>query len=427
MTSILLQLKSDFKALQSHLKYSFFEAFLSSFVVGMAESFFAAFSIERGMSTIQSGLLLSLPLVLAVSTNLLFNFYLKPSLSHQHVQRNTRLQTLALGGLILFSLSPLHQATVTFVSLLALYSIYWYGYFSAQPVWNIWISEMLESHEGPSYFALRTRLTQLGIISGLILGGAVLQWKIIPLSTSQLFGALFSVALIAQIFKAYSLKKHKPSQSVMSFSFTKVKLIFNQNKSFFSSYGLFNASLFLSSPYVTGYLLTTVQLNYFHFMMVTVSLFIGKIVSTYVLSLSAHKLTPVKLMTLGGVIAAPLPMLWPYCTTPEAMYLLNFVSGLFWALWDVGLSLSFFKHISSQDKKETVTLYHAIGFLTQVIGTCIGALCIKYLFNYNYSTVFIFAGIIRLICILPFSKNKNLMSLQADDDQILKLNKSKAS
>ncbi len=415
MTHILLQLKSDYRALKSHLKYSYFEAFLSSFVVGIAESFFAAFSIEKGMSTIQSGMLLSLPLILAVGANLLFNFYIRHRSISQQVKRNTLLQTLSLVGLILFSIATVNNSILVFSSLMILYSVYWYGYFSSQPVWNTWISEILEDHQGHEYFALRTRLTQIGIISGLVLGGALLQWKILNLAHGHLFGLLFSAAFVGQIFKYYSFKKHVPSTSVMSFSFTKVKTIFKQNRSFFSSYGLFNASLFLSAPYVTGYLLTTRNLNYFNFMLVTVSLFAGKIVSTYILSLTVNKLTPIKLMIIGGIIAAPLPLLWPYCTTPETMYALNFISGMFWALWDVGLSLSFFKNISAEDKIETVTLYHSIGFLTQVIGTCIGALFIKYVFHYNYHSVFVFAGIVRFMCILPFRKNKNL-GFEADTD-----------
>ena len=408
MTLILSQLKSDYRALKSKLKYSYFEAFLSSFVVGIAESFFAAFSIEKGMSTIQSGMLLSLPLILAVGANLLFNFYRRHRSISQQVQRNTLLQTLSLVGLILFSLTEVNQSVLVFGSLMILYSVYWYGHFSSQPVWNIWISELITDSEGHEYFALRTRLTQIGIISGLVLGGASFQWKFLNLNPTHLFGLLFSAAFVGQLFKYYSFKKHEPSNSVMSFSFKKVKLIFNQNRSFFSTYGLFNASLFLSSPYVTGYLLTSRNLNYFDFMVVTVCLFIGKITSTYILSLYAKQLTPIKLMVIGGLIAAPLPLLWPYCETLEAMYLLNFVSGMFWALWDVGLSLSFFKNILPQDKIETVTLYHSIGLLTQVVGTCIGALCIKYLFNYNYHAVFVFAGVVRFFCILPFRKNKNL-------------------
>jgi hypothetical protein len=416
MTQILLQLKSDYRALRSNLKYSYFEAFLSSFVVGIAESFFAAFSIEKGMSTIQSGMLLSLPLILAVCANLLFNFYIRHRSISQQVKRNTLLQTLSLVGLILFSVSDISNSIFVFSSLMVLYSVYWYGYFSSQPVWNIWISELITDSQGHEYFALRTRLTQIGIISGLVLGGILLQWKVLNLAPSHLFGLLFSAAFIGQLFKYYSFKRHVPSTSVMTFSFKKVKHIFNQNRSFFSSYGLFNASLFLSAPYVTGYLLTTKNLNYIHFMFVTVSLFAGKIVSTYFLSLKANKLTPIKLMAIGGIIAAPLPLLWPYCNTPEAMYALNFISGMFWALWDVGLSLSFFKNISSKDKIETVTLYHSIGFFSQVIGTCIGALCIKYLFNYNYHSVFVFAGIIRFVCILPFTRNKNLSVSEYNKD-----------
>lgn len=400
------QLQDDYSELQSSLKYSYVEAFLSSFIVGIAENFFAAFSIEKGMSTIQSGLLLSLPLIFAIGLNLFFNFYAKKKSITKQVTQNVLLQVLSLGGMIVFSLASVTNPTFIFSGLMVLYSVYWYGNFSSQPAWNTWISEILSIEKGDNYFALRARLNQFGIIAGLITGGLLMQKKLLDTNPLYLFGLLFGVAVIAQGLKFYSFSKHEPSNSVMSFSFSKIKNILAKNRAFFLSYGLFNTSLFLSAPYVTGYLLKNRGIDYPHFMMITASLFVGKITSTFFLKLKESKYSPLRLMTVGGLVAAPLPLFWPLCANIQSMFLLHFVSGMSWGLWEVGLSLLFFKNISAHDKNETVTLYNGIGILTQVMGTCLGAFCIKYVFNYNFTAVFVCSGLIRFLCILPFQKSK---------------------
>lgn len=144
--------------------------------------------------------------------------------------------------------------------------------------------------------------------------------------------------------------------------------------------------------------------------------------TTYLINLKKFPLSPMRLMAVGGMFGAPLPLLWPFCTTIESMYVLNFTSGMSWALWEIGLSLIFFKNIPAKDKIETITLYNSVGIATQMIGTGIGALMIKYVFQYNYTTVFIFAGIIRFLCVLPFQKNKSL-SFQPQASDISNFNK----
>lgn len=402
------QWKHDYRSLKSELKYSYFEAFLSSFIVGIAESFFAAFSIEKGMSTIQSGLLLSLPPILAVVINLIFNFYSQKMVVSHQVKRNVLLQAFSITGLIIFSMAISQHSSFSFWGLLGLYSIYWFGYFSSLPAWNLWISELLHADRGHDYFTLRTRMIQIGTISGLITGGAILQWKSLNWSNSYLFGLLFSTALLGLLLKFYSFNKHSHSSSVVSFSFPKMKKIFQTNRNFFNSYGLFNTSIYLSTNYVTGYLLITRQIDYFHFMLITACSFAGKISTTYILNLQKTAPRPIRLMTLGGLLAAPLPLLWPYCPHVEAMYILNFTSGALWSLWEIGLALIFFKDIPAREKIETVTLYNIVGISTQMIGTCVGALFIKYVFNSDYTYVFLFAGIMRFLCVLPFQKNKGL-------------------
>ena len=87
------------------------------------------------------------------------------------------------------------------------------------------------------------------------------------------------------------------------------------------------------------------------------------------------------------------------------MFALHLVSGIAWAFWEVGLSLCFFKNIKDSEKIETISLYNYIGTITQVLGTCFGAMMIYYVFKNVTDYVFILAGIVRLICVLPLRRN----------------------
>lgn len=409
MTQILYQFKDDLKSLRSNLKFSYYEAFLSSFVIGLAESYFAAFAIAKGMNTLQSGLLTTLPLLFAGALNILFNVYFKKKTLSAHVQDNVLFQVFALIGMAYFAWTTYIPANIVFVGLLSLYSIYWYSFFSSQPVWNTWITEMVKSDESQDYFALRTRLTQLGVITGLLFGGGLLQLFSDRLGATDIFIIIFTVSAFCKILKYHYYQKHPASESKVQMSYSKIKDIFIRNQIFFKNYSLFNLTLFISAPYVSGYLLESKHLNYFHFMLVTIALYVGKIFTTLFTSLTEKDLNPFTMMLLGGLAAAPLPALWPICNTVETMILLQILSGAAWAFWEMGLALVFFKNIKKEEKIETITLYHTVGITTQVLGAIVGALLVKFIFQHNYNHIFVFAGAIRFAAFLGFFKNKKAL------------------
>lgn len=403
---IFKQISDDFQHLNSKLKYSYYEAFLSSFTIGIAENFFAAFAIKKGMTTLQSGLLLTLPLFIAILCNAYFNIRKQGQQISQVVINNVLLQALSLFSLFVLSYVPLSNEYVVFGCLICIFSIYWYGFYSSQPAWNHWISEIISEEEGQQYFSFRSRLAQVGVISGLLFGAVLINLNSIPVSTQNLFALLFFTGMVCQYLKYFALKKHTPTESKTSFSYKKIKTIYQNNKKFFHNYGLFNASLFLSAPYVTGYLLNDRNVGYQGFITITMGLFLGKIATTYILSIQNKDYIPTKLMLIGGALAAPLPALWPLTFNIPTMFCLHFTSGMAWALWEVGLSLSFLKNISKKDKVETISLYQAVGIFTQLVGMLLGAVLMKIGFNSNLSHLFILSGIIRLLCMIPFSKTQ---------------------
>jgi len=383
--------------IKKSMQISYYEAGITSFVVGLAENYFAAYAIQSGHSALQSGLLVSLPLILAAIIQFFAQPYVQSSSLSSFVTKANLLQSLSLLSLAFVSLFILNPP---FLILLFLYSLYWLGQFSIQPAWNRWIAEIVPINLGQNYFSIRTRLNQVGIILGLIIGGLTLHLNIIQISTSYLFFGLFSLSFFCKIITYFLFQKHPPVQISIYLSRDKMKFVLKKHKKFFKNFSLFNFSIYLSAPFVAGYLLQDRHVNYFEFMLIMLGLFLGKIFMSTALHQSKKQIDPTFLMFIGGLTAAPLPILWPFCTNIFLMFLTHLLSGIAWASWEVGLSLYFFKNIEASEKMETISLYSYISVITQVSGTCVGALLVQTIFISNYNYLFIFAGIVRLICAL---------------------------
>lgn len=386
-------------------KVSLWEALFSSLVVGFAETYFQAFSIHMGCSTLQSGLLASFPLFVAIA----YKFYDVLVSKHQQVVSAWMLQSLliqtgALAGLAGLSLMPTVDKNIMFWILFSIYSIYWIGHFRMQPAWNRWISEIIDVKDSQKFFSKRTHMVQVGTIIGLFFGGFALNLNTFNIKAQYLFFILFAGSTGFKLVSYYLYKQIPCPKFTVNTTKEKLFTFFKRHDDFFRSYGVFNLSLYLSAPFVAGYLLTKKSLSYETYMWVTLGAFVGKILSSTVLSNYKKNFTPHQLLFYGAVVAAPLPALWPLCNSMTSMFLLNMLSGMAWACWEIGISLSFFKNVKGHNKIEAVSVYNSIGITTQVMGAAFGALIVKYGLDRNYDTLFVISGLIRLLCAFGLRK-----------------------
>lgn len=391
----------DVRQITGKLWFSYLEALLTSLVVGFAETYFAAFSLQQGNSPLQSGLLVSLPLIFAAFLQFTLQTKLKSVSLSYFVSRALIIQSLALLGLGCLSLV---KTEYSFYALLFFYSIYWLGHFSIQPAWNRWISDLIPIEQGQSYFSLRTRLTQVGIIAGLFGGGALLHMNVLNVSENFLFFWLFVGCFALKILIVQLFKRHPIHDKPLHLDIQNFKNLFVQNRDFFKRYALFNGSIFISAPFVTAYLLSIRNVGYLNFMVITGALLVGKVMTTYYLKHSNKQFDPHQMLVLGGLIAAPLPVLWPLCQSVPSMMLLQLLSGIGWASWEMGLSLYFFSRIQGEKKIEVISLYNYIAVGTQVLGTVFGALVFSHLLGRNFDILFVVAGIIRFFAVLGLRK-----------------------
>ncbi len=390
------------KFFSQHEKVSLYEAFFSSLVVGLAETYFIAYALHLGVSVIQSGLLGSLPLLVAGFSPFLLKTLFRRFSNSTWVLITFALQSLAVALLALigaFAFRP--DSPVLFYSLLILFSLYWFGNFSAMPSWNKWIAEVVRPEKSERYFSSRSRRVQAGTIIGLFIGGLTLHLKVFQISTSLLFIMLFLLAYHFKMIAFYFLYGQPEAHTKYELSFARAWHFFRRHQGFFIFYSLFNLVLYLSSPYVSGYLLSVRGLKYEQFMWVMAAFFAGKIITTMFLDRMKKDWTPHQMYFWGALLAAPLPAFWPVCDTIYALCLLHFVSGLGWAAWDVGIALAIFKKISPHEKIEAVTMYNMVGLPTQVLGAIVGAFLLKYALSNSYAFLFVLAGVTRFIFVIP--------------------------
>ena len=394
---------NDIKQIQGPLWFSYTEAFLTSLVVGLAESYFAAYSIHHGLSVLQSGLLISLPLIIAA----LMQFFLQSKMATANlsyfVQRALVIQASALVGLAVFTF---FKPDSIFYWLLACYSFYWFGHFSIQPAWNRWISDIIPLESGQQYFSLRTRLSQIAILCGLFAGGYLLHLNVLNVDIEKIFFGLFVFSFFLKITTVYLFQRHPPQTQPLFLNMKNIKSLFFQNISFFKRYATFHTCVYLSASYVAGYLISTRQLTYLEFMVVMSGLFLGKILMTYYLNQTKVQINPLKLLIWGGMISAPLPILWPLSPDATTMFFVHVLSGIGWAGWEVGLSLYFFKNIHGDKKIELISLYNYVGVLTQVLGTVLGAILFKTILDQNFAYLFYLAGVLRFISLMGMRNTK---------------------
>lgn len=383
-------------------KTSLKEAFLTSLVVGVAETYFIAYALHLGVSVIQSGLLTSLPLLFAGVSPFLLRHILHRFSNSTWVLIACAIQGLALALLALIgAFAGTVSGGSSFYALLILFTIYWFGSFAALPSWNKWVSEIIPHEKIDKYFSSRTRMIQFGGILGLFIGGLSLHLKTLNVSTTLLFILLFLLAYHFKMAAFYFFYKQPKSTTQFNLSWTRAKDFLLRHKGFFVVYLIYNMSLYISSPYVGGYLLSIRGLQYEQFMWVMVSFFAGKVLTTMMLDRLKIKLTPHQMYFWGALLASPLPAFWPVCRNVYELSLLHFVSGWGWAAWEVGMSLTIFKNIRAEDKVTAVSVYNLIGLPTQVLGTVIGATLLKTYFDNSYGLLFVTAGIARLLLVMP--------------------------
>lgn len=388
------------------LRLSLFDAFLCSLMIGAGETYLPAYSLSIGMGEIFAGILSTLPIVSGAFLQLITPRGLQRIRSHKNwVVASATLQALTFLPLIYFSATKAPNFWMLFLIL----SLYWGSGFAAGPAWNYWMGRLVQVEEGSRYFAKRARVSQIGILLGLIGGGVALHNNVEIGPFSSVFTMLFVFAFGCRLLSSFILSSQyfDPNwnkEPKLGFRASwKVFWANSSKRQFFFYLAPFQAAVFVSSPFVTPYMLAQVKMNYGSYMTAIGILFVGKILTLTLIDRFRQNASGFSLLVFGAGAIVPLPAMWAVSSDLYFVCFLQLLSGMAWAFVEVGLALIFFKDLKQEEKVPMLTVYNLLNSMAIILGTYVGGKVLWVLGEKvsSYYTVFILGSFARAAGFYP--------------------------
>jgi predicted MFS family arabinose efflux permease len=370
-------------------------------MVGVGESYFAAFTLAKKFGEVSAGLIITLPLVIGSFLAIYLNSQLRRRQSYKSwVSLSVLLQACCFLPLILLSEMKSFPVELLFVAV----SLYFALGFVAGPAWNYWMATLVPSDQASQFFAQRLRVSQMGQFLGLIIGGQLLHFQ------TEAFDFLFVLALCARLISWWNLKKQPelliennlPIHSVWSV----LKKFFERNlfRHFFLFLFIFYVVIYISSPFVNPFFLAELKFSYEQFMFALLALLVGKILLLPLAPKLIERWGVKKIFFIGALGISPLPAVWAFAKSYEAALWLQTISGMFWALFEVGFSVIFFNHLKPQDKIAVLSIHNFFNSLAILFGSLIGAYLLMRFQTYTqgYNVIFVLGAGLRVVVVLFF-------------------------
>lgn len=390
------------EAQKKSLTLSLFDSFLYALMVGAGESYLPAYVLSLGLSEWMAGLIATMPLLSGAFLQILSTEALRAFKNHKvWVGSLAFLQAVTFIPLVYFALG----AKPHFWALFWVLTFYWGAGFSAGPSWNYWMGHLVSHKQASNFFTKRTRISQIGILVGLILGGVALHNNVRLGPFTSTFGLIFFFAFVCRALSSWLLsRKHYEKTWAQPNSLLKIRDSWStfyaqkQKRNFIMAILPFQFSIYISSPFVTPYMLVHMKMNYGQYMTAVSFLLLGKIASLWFFERRRHQSYQTA-FKMGLLVLCPSPIFWAFSDSFSYVLTLQFVGGAAFALFEIGLALIFFQDLKSSEKIPFLTFYNFMNAAGLLAGSAVGALWLKThsLGPQNYFFLFITGGLCRIL------------------------------
>jgi MFS family permease len=393
-----------------------------SVMVGMGETYIAAFAVALGTGGISTGLLTTLPIFAGSILQLMTPHAVRWLGSHRKwVVICATTQALALAMLPVAILLGGWSAALVYAAA----TLYWAAGQSSNPAWNTWIEDVVPKSLRTRFFARRSRISQMFLLSGFVIGGLLLElgksyttgdtgatnWTFVAFTT------LFLVAAISRLASASFLAGHsepnagKIYEEHISLAQWSRRLRRHSGLRLLIFLFAMQASVYISGPFFTPYMLRELRFSYFTFMSLTCFCLVGKALALPFWGKFAHLYGARRLLWIGALSILPLPACWMLSSSYAWVALIQFVSGLTWAAFELAIVLMFFEAVPRHERTSLVTLYNLSNSAAMVVGTMLGAIVLRQFHESigGYTLLFGMSSLSRVFAVLLLVRLSNVV------------------
>ena len=194
--------------LDRRLYTSYWEVAFFSLMVGVGETYLAAYSMVLGVKEAGAGILTVYPILFGSFLQLASPWIEPLFKSRQHwVVACASVQALSLFILAAIGVSPIPTHMIT-ILLMLIATMYWGSALAAGPAWNAWIGNIVPTELRVRFFSERTAVAQVLTLVGLVLAGIALQQMPDPYKR-QTFVTMLALAGIFRVMSCILLSRQR--------------------------------------------------------------------------------------------------------------------------------------------------------------------------------------------------------------------------
>jgi MFS family permease len=375
-------LRTRRRLLRKNLRNSLSDGAAFSVMVGIGETYFPAFVLALGMGEIAAGLVASVPLLVGAVLQLV-------SPAAVAWLGSNRRWVIASVSVQAASFLPLVAAALwghmSVIGVFAAVSLYWAGGLAAGPAWNTWMETVVPFRVRAPFFAMRTRLGQLGTAVGFLGGGAALQYGKHSGQMLAAFAAIFAVAGLCRAFSARFLSRQTETHAVKGRqqNVTVAELLgrikAGSSERLLIYFLAVQMAVQISGPYFSPFMLGQLQISYLEYVGLLATSFIAKVVMLPACGNFATRFGVRRLLWIGGIGIMPCSGMWLYAHTYWQLVAIQFFAGAVWAAYELATFLMFFETVRRDERTSILTLFNLANAVALVIGALIGGSILKLL------------------------------------------------
>ena len=399
------------------LRYSIADGAGFSLMVGMGENYLPAFVLAMGLGELSSGLVMSLPLLVGACLQLVSPYFVTRMGSNRKwvgwcvVAQGLSFLPLvaaALGGLIASSGQPtpvsgmIHTPYAWWTSVMtcavfAVAALYFGAGLAAGPAWSAWIETIVPGHMRSEFFAFRTKISQMCVLLGLLLGGVLLHFGKVHGYVLESFVIVFALAGLARIISGRCLLQQ--SETAVSLALPKQvsvgelcrRMRHGGSERMLLFFLAVQVAVQISGPYFSPYMLRQLRMSYLEFMFLLATSFVAKILTLPLWGRMASRYGARHLVWIGGLGIFPMSGLWLYAGQYWQILIVQVFAGIAWAAYELAMLLLFFETVRRDERTSILTLFNLANALALVAGSVIGGIVLKTLGESQPTYLVIFA------------------------------------
>jgi len=391
--------------LRRNLSSSVTDAIAYCVMVGVGETYLAAFALALGVSETMAGLIATVPILGGATLQLIVPRLVKRIGSNRRtVVLFSTIQAMSFIPLAIGAFVGRMPVWALFITA----TVYWGAALACGPPWNTWMESLVPGRIRARYFARRSRLSQVAVFLGLVGAGLLLQFGRETDQILTMFAILFALAAVMRFVSTAFLARQ--SEDRLDHATTRlvsplelIKRMAGRADGQLIAYMLaVQVAIQISGPYFTPYMLGRLEFSYRQYLLLLAVSFVAKFLAFPMWGRVAQSLGAQRLLWIGGVGILPMSALWMISPSVPFLVAVQLLSGVVWAAYDLGVFLLIFENIGAKERTSVLTSYNFANALAMVGGSLLGGAILHAMHEstYGYMTLFGLSAVVRLFTLL---------------------------